>query len=48
MTDQEFNEMMAQLNESHKKAMEGINAFNKEMKGVIETTKDYIGYPKDK
>lgn len=48
MTDQELNEIMAQLNEEHKKAMEGINAFNKEMKGAIETTKDYIGYPKNK
>ena len=48
MNDQEINEILRKLNEEHKKAMEGINAFNKEMKGAIDTTKDYIGLPKNK
>lgn len=34
------------LQEAHKKAMEGINAFNEAMKGAIDTTKDYLGVAK--
>ena len=37
-----------ELEEAHKKAMEGITAFNKSMHEAIDTTKDYIGLPKDK
>ena len=48
MTDQEINEIMQRLNESHKKAMEGIGALNKELRSTIDETKDYIGYPKNK
>lgn len=46
--DNEIDQILQRLNEEHKKAMEGINTFNKEMKGAIDTTKDYIGLPKNK
>ena len=32
-----------QLQEAHQNAMEGINAFNKEMKDAIHAIKDYTG-----
>lgn len=32
-----------ELEEVHKKAMEGINAFNQSMKDTIDATKHYIG-----
>lgn len=35
-----------ELQEAHKKAMEGIAAFNKSMHEVIDTTKDYLGVEK--
>lgn len=39
MTPQELKK----LEEEHKKAMEGINAFNKAMKEGIDSVNDYIG-----
>ena len=36
-----------ELEEAHKKAMEGIIAFNKSMHEAIDTTKDYLGMPKE-
>lgn len=39
MTPQELKK----LEEEHKKAMEGINAFNKTMKEAIDSVNDYIG-----
>lgn len=39
MTPQELKK----LEEEHKKAMEGINAFNKAMKEAIDSVNDYIG-----
>lgn len=35
-----------ELEEAHKKAMEGIKAFNSAMKDNIDTMKDYIGTAK--
>lgn len=37
-----------ELEEAHKKAMEGIQAFNKSMHENIDALKDYVGMPKDK
>jgi hypothetical protein len=37
-----------ELEEAHKKAMEGIKAFNKSMDEGIKTINDYLGYSKDK
>lgn len=39
MTPQELK----QLEEEHRKAMEAINAFNKEAKGAIKTGKEMMG-----
>lgn len=39
MTPQELKK----LEEEHKKAMEGINAFNKAMKEGLDSVTDYIG-----
>lgn len=39
MTPQELKK----LEEEHKKAMEGINAFNKAMKEGLNSVNDYIG-----
>ena len=36
-------EELKKLEEEHKKAMEGIEAFNKAMKEGIDATKDYLG-----
>lgn len=35
-----------ELEEAHKKAMEGIKAFNQEMKEGLDTVKDYLGVKK--
>lgn len=35
-----------ELEEAHKKAMEAINAFNKEMHGAIDSMNNYLGVPK--
>jgi hypothetical protein len=37
-----------ELEEAHKKAMEGIKAFNKSMSEGIRAINDYLGYSKDK
>lgn len=39
MTPQELKK----LEEEHKKAMEGLNAFNKAMKEGLNSVNDYIG-----
>lgn len=44
--DQETKDILKQLELEHKKAMEGINAFNKSIHEAIDTTKDYIGFKK--
>lgn len=44
--DNETKQILKQLEAEHKKAMEGINAFNKSMHEAIDTTKDYIGVAK--
>lgn len=44
--DKDTKEILKQLEEEHRKAMEGINAFNKSMHEAIDTTKDYIGVAK--
>jgi hypothetical protein len=36
-------EELKKLEEEHKKAMEAINAFNKEAKGAIDLGKDMMG-----
>lgn len=36
-----------ELEAAHKKAMEGINAFNKEMHGAVDGMYNYFGVPKD-
>ena len=36
-----------ELEEAHKKAMEGIKAFNEEMRGTVDAMHDYFGVPKD-
>lgn len=36
-------EELKKLEEAHKKAMEGIENFNKSMKEGIESIKDYLG-----
>lgn len=46
--DNEMKQIMADLEASHKRAMEGLNALNKELKSTINEAKDYIGYPKNK
>lgn len=35
-----------ELEQAHKKAMEGINAFNKAMHENIDALHDYLGVPK--
>lgn len=40
-------ETKKQLEEVHKKAMEGIQAFNKEARGATDAMYDYFGVPKD-
>ena len=40
-------ETRKELEEARKKAMEGINAFNKSMHEAIDTTKDYLGVSKN-
>lgn len=37
------NDELKKLEEAHKKAMEAINAFNKEAKEAIKTGKDILG-----
>ena len=41
------NDELKKLEEAHKKAMEGINAFNKEMHGAVDAMYNYFGVPKD-
>lgn len=38
-----MNEELRKLEEEHKKAMEAINAFNKEIKGLSGTINDMLG-----
>lgn len=40
-------ETKRQLEEAHKKAMEGIQAFNKELRGTTDAMHDYFGVPKN-
>lgn len=39
---------MKELEEAHKKAMEGINEFVKWMRGITEACNDYLGYKENK
>ena len=41
-----MEEELKKLQEEHEKAMESIDAFNKAMRELIDTLKDYIGVAK--
>lgn len=38
---------MKELEEAHNKAMEGINAMNKELHGAVDSMYNYFGISKD-
>jgi hypothetical protein len=42
----ETQKILKQLEEEHRKAMEGINAMNKAMKENVETLHNYTGVPR--